>query len=92
MVECPPLFGHPLYRPLCSSVDRHLSPKIQIDELRGQISNLNSELENYKYENQSLSKRMEDNDEIRTRLEVEALQMADELDVARSRPLLLSHS
>jgi regulator of replication initiation timing len=57
--------------------------KVQIEELRTQISELTSELENYKYENQSLTKRLEDNEEIRTRLEVEALQMADELDVAR---------
>jgi hypothetical protein len=60
-----------------------LSPKIQIEELRSQVSELSSELENFKYENQSLAKRLEDNEEIRTRLEVEALQMADELDVAR---------
>lgn len=66
-----------------ANVQSHM--KIQIDELRAQVSRLNLDLENYKYENQSFTKRLEDNEEIRTRLEVEALQMADELDVARDK-------
>eukprot|EP00604_Paraphysomonas_vestita_P002219 CAMPEP_0174819290 /NCGR_PEP_ID=MMETSP1107-20130205/2422_1 /TAXON_ID=36770 /ORGANISM="Paraphysomonas vestita, Strain GFlagA" /LENGTH=557 /DNA_ID=CAMNT_0016032487 /DNA_START=414 /DNA_END=2087 /DNA_ORIENTATION=- len=66
-----------------ANVQSHM--KVQIEELRAQVSKLNADLENYKYENQSLTKRLEDNEEIRTRLEVEALQMADELDVARDK-------
>lgn len=61
-----------------------------MEELRNQVSELSSELESLQQDSVAMSQRLEENEQIRTRLEVEALQMADELDIAREKSIKLT--
>mmetsp|Transcript_10383 Transcript_10383/g.15782 ORF Transcript_10383/g.15782 Transcript_10383/m.15782 type:complete len:678 (-) Transcript_10383:152-2185(-) len=64
--------------------------KIELEEVKEKLNAANTDLESMKYENISLKQRLEENEQIRTRLEVEALQMADEIDLARDKSAKLA--
>lgn len=57
----------------------------EIEELKEKLSTRQGEIEKLKNENISLSQRLESNEEIRARLEVEVLQQAEEIDIAKEK-------
>ncbi|CAE7680013.1 hook3, partial [Symbiodinium microadriaticum] len=71
-----------------AAVQSHM--KVEMEDLRAQVSAMSSELETFRQDNFAMSQRLDENEQIRTRLEVEALQMADELDIARDKAIKLT--
>jgi hypothetical protein len=61
-----------------------------LDEIQTKLTNTLAENEHLKQELESTSRQLEEHEHIRARLEVEALQMSDEIDLARDKTLKLA--